>query len=96
MGMMEVWWVAHTYTSFLLHGTALTIHMLVATSGQRLMAFLPDPANFFISTSKTPEGRSATFRVQVFFFTFIFVNFCFFHFFHFFSFFHFLRADTPS
>ena len=67
MDMMEVCWMAYAYMSSMLHGSAPTIHMLVATSGQPLMTV------FFVCP-KTPEGRSATLRVQglVCFFFFFF------------------------
>ena len=50
MDMMEVWWVAYAYMSSMLHGSASTIRMLVAISGQPLMTvFLARPNQpFFI------------------------------------------------
>ena len=46
MDMMEVWWVACAYMTSMLHGSARTILMLVATSGQPLMTFLLSDPNY--------------------------------------------------
>ena len=61
-----VWWVAYAYMASMLHGSARTIHMLVAISGQHLMLVsLPDAVyHVLFSLVATLRVARLTFQIR--------------------------------